>query len=63
VILVGDTPRDIACARDNGCRVLSVATGRYSLETLRSEQPDRAVRDLMDVGPLEELIEEVLQSG
>jgi phosphoglycolate phosphatase-like HAD superfamily hydrolase len=33
-IVVGDTPRDIACARADDLRVLAVATGRYSAAEL-----------------------------
>jgi phosphoglycolate phosphatase-like HAD superfamily hydrolase len=34
-LVVGDTPRDVACARPYGAKVLAVATGRYSEEELR----------------------------
>lgn len=61
VILVGDTPRDIQCAREAGCRVLSVATGRYSLEELQAQSPDAAVADLRDPRPLEDLITTTLE--
>ncbi len=60
VILVGDTPRDISCARETGTRVLAVATGKYSLEQLNAESPDRAVRDLTDPSALDELIAEMV---
>lgn len=33
-VLIGDTPRDIACARADGVRVLAVATGGYTVEQL-----------------------------
>jgi phosphoglycolate phosphatase len=33
-IVIGDTPRDIACARADGLRVLAVATGPYPVEAL-----------------------------
>lgn len=56
VILVGDTPRDVECARQAGCRVLAVATGHYRLEELQACGPDAAVSDLGDPSPLEELI-------
>ena len=32
--MIGDTPRDIACARADGVRVVAVATGPYSAEAL-----------------------------
>ena len=33
-IVVGDTPRDVACARAHGARVVAVATGGYAAEAL-----------------------------
>ena len=33
-VVIGDTPRDIACARADGLRVVGVATGPYSAEAL-----------------------------
>lgn len=47
VVVIGDTPHDIACARANGCRALGVATGVYSVEQLAGA--DRALADLSDV--------------
>ncbi len=35
VVIGGDTPRDIACARADEVRILAVATGPYSADTLR----------------------------
>jgi phosphoglycolate phosphatase-like HAD superfamily hydrolase len=46
VIVVGDTPADIRCARYGGGRAIAVATGPYSLETLRAQQPDHLFADL-----------------
>jgi phosphoglycolate phosphatase len=33
-VVIGDTPRDIACARADGLRVVAVATGPYPVEAL-----------------------------
>jgi len=33
-VVIGDTPRDIACARADGVRVIAIATGPYSAEAL-----------------------------
>jgi len=33
-IVIGDTPRDIACARADGVAVIAIATGPYELEAL-----------------------------
>ncbi len=46
--VIGDTPRDIACARALGCRVLAVATGGSSAEELRAAGADLIAPDLSD---------------
>ena len=46
VLVVGDTPLDIRCARAIRARVLAVATGGSSLDELRAHKPDWAVPDL-----------------
>jgi phosphoglycolate phosphatase len=46
ILVIGDTPRDIECARAIGARVLAVATGKFSVEELRRDQPDWAVHTL-----------------
>ena len=33
-VVIGDTPRDIACARADGLRVVAVATGPFAVEEL-----------------------------
>jgi len=48
VTIVGDTLRDIACARANGCRVLSVATGMVAADELAADEPDLLLGDLTD---------------
>ncbi|GAP90669.1 putative haloacid dehalogenase-like hydrolase [Rosellinia necatrix] len=40
VLLVGDTPLDIECAKKVGCKVLAVATGNYTAEVLKTYDPD-----------------------
>jgi phosphoglycolate phosphatase-like HAD superfamily hydrolase len=46
VVIIGDTPHDIDCARHNGCRALGVATGSFTVEQLRACGADMAVPDL-----------------
>lgn len=46
VTIVGDTIHDVACGRANGCRVLAVATGSFSEDTLAAAGADRVVPDL-----------------
>jgi len=49
VIIVGDTPHDIHCARAGGARVVAVATGNYDMSALRAHGPDTLLADLSDV--------------
>ena len=46
--VVGDTPRDLACARAAGVRCLLVATGTYPLAALEGAGADAAVADLTE---------------
>jgi phosphoglycolate phosphatase-like HAD superfamily hydrolase len=46
--VIGDTPRDIACARADGVRVAAIATGPYGPEELRSA--DAVARDVAELG-------------
>ena len=48
VVIVGDTPRDVACARAHGARVVAVATGEYSVEDLQRAGADLVFEDLSD---------------
>ena len=48
VVVVGDTPRDIACARAGGARVVAVATGQFSAEVLAEHAPDALLTSLAD---------------
>jgi phosphoglycolate phosphatase-like HAD superfamily hydrolase len=48
IVLVGDTPRDIACARAGGTRVVAVATGNFSRSDLEAHDPDVVLDDLQD---------------
>jgi phosphoglycolate phosphatase-like HAD superfamily hydrolase len=44
-VVIGDTPRDIACARADGLRVIAVATGPFAVEALADAD---AVADAAD---------------
>jgi phosphoglycolate phosphatase len=52
VWVVGDTPRDLACARAVGVRCALVATGRRPVEELSGLGADIVLPDLSDPGPL-----------
>ncbi|HEU5074887.1 MAG TPA: HAD hydrolase-like protein, partial [Polyangiaceae bacterium] len=58
VIVVGDTTRDVECAKVNGCRVLAVATGATSKDELLQAGADIVVDDLADPAPLFTLIDD-----
>lgn len=47
-VIVGDTPKDLECARANGMKCLLVGTGRYPVEELEYWQPDACLADLCD---------------
>jgi phosphoglycolate phosphatase-like HAD superfamily hydrolase len=49
IVIVGDTPNDIACGKANGTRTVAVATGPFSLAELQAHQPDAALNDLSDL--------------
>jgi phosphoglycolate phosphatase-like HAD superfamily hydrolase len=48
IVVVGDTPHDIACGKANGARTVAVATGPFPLDELRGYGPDAALPDLAD---------------
>ncbi len=49
VVIIGDTPLDVAVAVAGGARSLGVATGGYDVETLLASGADAAVADLADL--------------
>lgn len=56
VLIIGDTPEDIACARAIGARVLAVATGRHSLNELAEHRPTYMLENLADVAQVWSLL-------
>ena len=48
VIVVGDTPADIGCARPIGARSVGVASGRYDVDALATHAPAAVLADLCD---------------
>jgi phosphoglycolate phosphatase len=53
VLVIGDTPHDIRCARAIGAKALGVATGGAKLEDLKLHQPDWAVPDMRAISARE----------
>jgi phosphoglycolate phosphatase len=48
VIVVGDTPRDVACAVAHGARSIAVATGQYRADDLRRAGADAVFEDFRE---------------
>lgn len=48
IVIIGDTPADIACGRALGVRAIGVATGRYSVDDLAAHQPAAVFETLED---------------
>ena len=57
VWVVGDTPRDLACARAAGARCMLVATGRYTFDELAGLGADAVVHDLTGEGIVDRLLD------
>lgn len=49
VVIIGDTPHDVDCARAHGCRSIGVATGMFDVPALREAGADLAVENLAEV--------------
>jgi len=58
-VIVGDTPRDIACARHFGAPVVAVASGRHTMEELAEFAPDALIADMCDTEKVLDLLGEV----
>lgn len=49
VVVIGDTPRDVACGKHQGTRTVAVATGRFGVEALRASGADEVLQDMSDL--------------
>lgn len=56
LLVIGDTPHDIACARAVGAHAVATSTGGFTYEELEAHQPDLLVRDFADPAPLHAFI-------
>jgi len=48
-IVIGDTPRDVECAKVHGAMSIAVATGPYTYESLLLTEADIVLRDLSEM--------------
>lgn len=58
IVVVGDTPADVACGRAVGARTVAVGTGVPPVEALRAANPDALLADFSD---LERALRAILQ--
>ncbi len=56
VVVIGDTPRDIACGRLGGCTTVAVATGSYDRAALAEHEPDLLLDSLAEAEALVDLL-------
>ncbi len=47
-VIIGDTPRDIECAKHAGMKCVSVTTGKFSREELAEYNPDLIIDSMKD---------------
>jgi phosphoglycolate phosphatase-like HAD superfamily hydrolase len=57
VVVIGDTPKDVAAARAIGAECIGVATGSYTVEALLESGAHSAFADLAEAGALAALLE------
>lgn len=56
IIVIGDTPKDIACARAIGARCLAVGTGTFQAAALVSHSPWQCLEDLSETDRICDLL-------
>lgn len=56
VWVIGDTPKDVECARPHGAKAIAVATGGYGKEELENAEPDAMLTNLVDSRQFLEII-------
>lgn len=56
MVIIGDTPADIACGRSLNVRAIAVATGRYSVTDLSAHEPAAVFGSLADTEAVLEAI-------
>jgi|ERR1035437_4350478 phosphoglycolate phosphatase-like HAD superfamily hydrolase len=63
IVIFGDTPNDIVCAKRFGACAVAVATGPYSADVLKVWDPDLLLPDLQDKTKVIEFVNSRVQSG
>lgn len=58
-LIIGDTPRDIDCAKAHNIKVLCVATGSISFDELMELGPDYVFEDLSNTNAIIEIIDKL----
>lgn len=59
IVIIGDTPKDVRCARAFGAKVIAVATGACSEEVLLESNPDILLSSLEHTGKVLEALDNV----
>ncbi len=59
VLIIGDTPHDVDCAKFHGCRVIGVGTGRFTASELLEAGADHGLDDLKQT---EDILDWILKS-
>ncbi|QQE12193.1 HAD family hydrolase [Planctomycetota bacterium] len=59
IIVIGDTPKDVDCAKAHDCYAFAVATGPFTVEQLKQSGADHAVEDLADHKPLFNVMDQI----
>ncbi len=57
LVIIGDTPKDIECAKDGGILSIGVATGMYTEDDLRNAGANLVVSSLEERGKIIEFLE------
>ena len=56
ILIVGDTPIDIKCAKNSKLKIVAVATGCYSVDQLTKFKPDWILPDLKNIQLFEKIV-------
>ncbi|MBN2043045.1 MAG: HAD family hydrolase [Candidatus Aenigmarchaeota archaeon] len=59
IIVIGDTPKDVSCAKVSGAKFIGVSTGHFSKEDLESHGAEIILPDLSDTEKVMKTIKEL----